>query len=172
MSTYCERRRGRGPRHVACPHWYAGGPFHGSPGLYLCECSCHNACPLADRVRATTAEWMASCDCPGSEPEKARRRRHSKVVRIDIPEHFEATGAQLETDGNGDGYFFRFTARGHSWTPQYISYDEHLGPDMTLRDTAEWIERVMKGSGYRVRRVKSGDKTVAAWAVTFGSNSE
>lgn len=115
---------------------------------------------------------MVSCNCPGSESSKALQRRLSKVVRIDIAKHREATGARLEADGKGDGFLFRFTSPGASWSPQYLSYEEHLGPEMTLRDTAEWIERLMKGAGYRVRRIKSVDKTVAEWAVTFGSQSD
>jgi hypothetical protein len=92
----------------------------------------------------------------------------SKVLRIEMPKHREATGARLEADGKGEGFFFGFTSPVASWFPQYLSYEEHLGPDMTLRDTAEWIERLMKGAGYRARRVASGDKAVASWAVSFG----
>jgi hypothetical protein len=90
-------------------------------------------------------------------------------VRIDIPEHRNATGAWLEADGKGEGFFFGFTSPGASWPPLYLSYEEHLGPDMTLRDTAEWIERLIKGAGYRARRVKSADKKVASWEVSLGA---
>ena len=111
---------------------------------------------------------MVSCTCPGAEQSKALHRRLSKVLRIEMPKHREATGARLEADGKGEGFFFGFTSPVASWFPQYLSYEEHLGPDMTLRDTAEWIERLMKGAGYRARRVASGDKAVASWAVSFG----
>jgi hypothetical protein len=159
LSAFC-----RGRRHVACPHWYAVSV----PGQLLCRCTCHEQCPLATLDVVPTVEWMASCVCPGSERSKADRRRISKVLRIDIPLRREATGARLEADGKGEGFFFGFTSPAATWPRQHLSYEEHLGPDMTLRDTAEWIERLIKGSGYRARRVKSGDKSVAAWAVTLG----
>jgi hypothetical protein len=67
---------------------------------------------------------------------------------------------------DGLGFALRFTGpNGISWKEQALSYQEHLGPDMTLRDAAEWVERMMKVAGYRARRVKSGDKAVAAWVV-------
>ena len=55
---------------------------------------------------------MVSCVCPGAMQSKARHRRWSKVLRIQIPEHREAAGARLEADGKGEGFFFRFYVTG------------------------------------------------------------
>jgi hypothetical protein len=113
-------------------------------------------------------DWETKCTCRGSEAVKAIYRRHSKVARIDIPLYIGATGARLETRREGDGFLLRFTGpTDASWAPRFLSYDEHLGSDMTLRDTAEWIEGTMKGTGYRARRFKSGDKSTAAWMISL-----
>ena len=115
---------------------------------------------------------MADRICPGSEPSKVVVRRSPKGLRIDIPRHHAATGARLEPDGQDRGFLLHFSgSQSVSWTPQYINYRDHLGPDVTLIHTAEWVERMIKGAGYRTRRVKSGDKTVAAWAVSLGPGS-
>jgi hypothetical protein len=109
---------------------------------------------------------LDQCVCPGAEIEKNRVRHRPKPVRLDIPLHTNATHARLTSDVRGLGFVLRFTGPGGiSWKEQFLSYQEHLGPDMTLRDTAQWVERMMTVAGYRARRVKSGDKAVAAWVV-------
>lgn len=39
--------------------------------IALCRCSCHSACPLADRMPVSLVVWQQLCACPGAEQQRA-----------------------------------------------------------------------------------------------------
>jgi hypothetical protein len=33
---------------------------------FLCDCTCHSACPVANQSEVTNEQWVRDCTCPGS----------------------------------------------------------------------------------------------------------
>jgi hypothetical protein len=63
--------------HQECGHVSAGTRFVSRRRLkstvVLCRCSCHAACPLADRMPVPLTVWQQLCGCPGAESKRAWR---------------------------------------------------------------------------------------------------
>lgn len=65
-----------GQAHQNCGHVRAAlrtpvSRHHLESTITLCRCSCHAACPLADRMPVSLTAWQRLCACPGAEEQRA-----------------------------------------------------------------------------------------------------
>ncbi len=59
--------------HRRCPHWWSapGEPKVDQEIVRLCQCSCHESCPLAVSATVHVSSWETECDCRGASAAKA-----------------------------------------------------------------------------------------------------
>ena len=78
-------------KHQTCAHWMGLETnvikmLRGQgPEAILCQCICHEECPVAGVRTVEQSQWMSACTCPGSGPvkdimanaQRPQRRRRS-----------------------------------------------------------------------------------------------
>jgi hypothetical protein len=75
--------------HPDCPHQFgtgAGVRFGRKPAFArtarLCDCDCHQGCPLWPSTEVSFDDWMERCLCPGATWSKDRFRSNEEEHRI------------------------------------------------------------------------------------------
>lgn len=98
--------------HRECPHFFGmGGGWRNLLRLEfdagLCQCSCHNACPLGGTSRRSVPfkVWLDSCACPGAD--RARQR----FAEVGEPPSFDAVHERQERDSTARKEAFQAARR-------------------------------------------------------------
>ncbi len=70
QSVECEENR-----HGACAHYFRAGNLANDeiPQAVLCQCQCHERCPVASTKWVPIESWRVACNCPGATRAKAER---------------------------------------------------------------------------------------------------
>jgi hypothetical protein len=134
--------------HEECGHWAALGTRligkKRGPGVWLCRCDCHIACPLAHDEFATDDDWKALCTCPGTDELKSIQQR---------TEHGQDERRAVLNEAMADA-----TAGGHRsadelQTDLIAAYDGRgIERHGDLRGTAELLSAVTARRGTRLLR--------------------
>jgi hypothetical protein len=104
----------------------------------LCRCSCHAACPLADRMPVSLTVWQQLCACPGAEWQRAwnedpdepwpgfkeeqersqRERQEGMAARKEASQATRDAAAGKTRDELRDLYITELRARGQEVPPE------------------------------------------------------